>query len=217
MGTDQRLLQGLGELAEPFDPDQVGSSAMPYKRNPIRAERMCALSRRLMTDALNGPLTAATQWLERSLDDSANRRLVLADSFLTADAILSLAAGIAARLTVREAAVEAHVKRELPFMATENLLMKATVEGGDRQELHERIRRHSMEAWAAVERGEENPLLERLRSDPLTAAAAASLGSDLDARAYNGRSAQQVREFLAEEVEPMLREVEATEIEEPRI
>ena len=222
LGTDLRLLQGLGELAEPFDPDQVGSSAMAYKRNPIRAERMCALARRLITDGLNGPLNAATQWLERSLDDSANRRLVLADSFLTADAILSLAAGIAARLSVRETAVASHVRRELPFMATENLLMEATVGGGDRQELHERIRRHSMAAWAAVESGEDNPLLELLRSDPETADAAASLGTELDPAEYTGRSAEQVLEFLEEEVEPLLAElattdIETAEIEEPRV
>ncbi|HXO20777.1 MAG TPA: lyase family protein, partial [Thermoanaerobaculia bacterium] len=166
LGTDLRLLQGVGELAEPFDPEQVGSSAMAYKRNPVRAERMCGLARRLITDSLNGPLNAATQWLERSLDDSANRRLVLADSFLAADAVLGLAAHIAAGLEVREATVAARVARELPFMATETLLMEAALRGGDRQELHERIRVYSLEAQAALEAGAaDNPLVGRIVAD----------------------------------------------------
>ncbi len=217
LGTDQRLLQGMGELAEPFDEAQVGSSAMPYKRNPIRAERMCGLARKLIVDSLNGPLNAATQWLERSLDDSANRRLVLADAFLLADALLVLAAGIAARLAVREEAIASHVRRELPFMATEALLMKATVAGGDRQELHERIRRHSLEAWAAVERGEDNPLAERLLADSGLGLAAEDVEAALDPGAYTGRAARQVDEFLEREVEPALAAVEAAEVEEPRV
>ncbi len=144
-GTDLRLLQGVGELSEPFDAEQVGSSAMAYKRNPVRAERMCGLARRLITDSLNGPLNTSTQWLERSLDDSANRRLVLPDSFLCADAVLGLAAHIAAGLVVREGTVAARVARELPFMATETLLMEAVLRGGDRQHLHESIRGYSLE------------------------------------------------------------------------
>ncbi len=217
LGTDLRLLQGMGELAEPFDEAQVGSSAMPYKRNPIRAERMCGLARKLMVDSLNGPLNAATQWLERSLDDSSNRRLVIADAFLLADALLVLAAGIAARLSVREEAIAAHVRRELPFMATEALLMKATVAGGDRQQLHERIRRHSLEAWAAVERGEENPLAARLVADAGLGLAAEDVEAALAPEAYAGRAARQVDEFLEREVEPALAAVEAAEVEEPRV
>ena len=147
-------------------PRQVGSSAMAYKRNPIRSERMCALSRRLITDSLNGPLTAATQWLERSLDDSANRRLVYPIPSLLADAILGLAAGIVHGLTVNESRIRFHVGRELPFMATESLLMKATLKGGDRQHLHEVIRQHSMTAHEAVARGDENPLIELLEAGP---------------------------------------------------
>ena len=165
LGTDLRLLQGTGELSEPFGDAQVGSSAMAYKRNPIRAERMCGLARRLLTDALNGPLNAATQWLERSLDDSANRRLVIEDAFLTADAVVHLAAGIVRGLRVNESVIAARVARELPFMATETILMEAVVRGGDRQELHERLRRYSLEAQEAIAHGRDNPLIDRVASD----------------------------------------------------
>ena len=217
LGTDLRLLQGLGELAEPFDESQVGSSAMAYKRNPVRSERMCGLARRLMTDALNGPLNAATQWLERSLDDSANRRLVLPDAFLCADAIVGLAAHIAAGLTVRETLVRARVARELPFMATETLLMESALRGGDRQELHERLRRLSRDAQAAVERGEENPLLERIAADPAFRMSRAEIADQVDASAFTGRSAAQVEEFLDEVLEPLLAGAEAAQVEEPRV
>ncbi len=217
LGTDLRLLQGVGELAEPFDDGQVGSSAMAYKRNPVRAERMCGLARRLMTDALNGPLNAATQWLERSLDDSANRRLALPDAFLCADSIAGLAAHIVAGLTVREAAVRARVERELPFMATETLLMEAALRGGDRQELHERLRRLSLEAQAVLERGEENPLLDRIAADPAFRMSRQEIAERIDARAFTGRSAAQVEEFLDEVLEPLLAGVEAAQVEEPRV
>jgi adenylosuccinate lyase len=198
MGTDIRLLQGLGVLAEPFGSAQVGSSAMAYKRNPIRSERMCSLARRLLTDSLNGPLNAATQWLERSLDDSANRRLVLPDAFLLADAILLVAADISGGLSVREAATEFLVRRELPFMATENILMRAVKLGGDRQLLHERIREYSLEAHEAIEKGMENPLIDKLASDPDFQLSRDGLTSLLDPIAYIGRAPQQVEEFLAE-------------------
>jgi adenylosuccinate lyase len=217
LGTDLRLLQGVGELAEPFDAEQVGSSAMAYKRNPVRAERMCALARRLLTDSLNGPLNAATQWLERSLDDSANRRLVLADSFLAADAVLGLAGHIAAGLTVRQATVAARVARELPFMATETLLMEAALRGGDRQELHERIRRYSLEAQAAVEEGGENPLVPRIVADPDFHLTREEVQPWLDPRAFTGRSAAQVDEFLSEVAEPALAEVAAAPVAAPRV
>ncbi len=197
LGTDVRLLQGLGVLSEPFEETQVGSSAMAYKRNPIRSERMCALARRLLTDAQNGPLNTAVQWLERSLDDSANRRLVLADSFLTADAVLLVAADVASGLTVRENATATLVRRELPFMATETLLMEAGKRGGDRQELHEKLRVLSLEAHQAVERGEENPLVERLAADPDFPLDREEVDAFLDAERFTGRSAEQVDEFLA--------------------
>ena len=217
LATDLRLLQGVGELSEPFDPDQVGSSAMAYKRNPVRAERICGLSRRLFTDALNGPLNAATQWLERSLDDSSNRRLVLADAFLTADAVLGLTGHVADGLVVREATIAARVARELPFMATETFLMEGVLRGGDRQELHERIRRLSLATQEEVERGEENRLVARIAED-------AAFGLDLsDAEAlvrparFVGRAPEQVDEFLAEEVGPILERLEVGVVEAPRV
>lgn len=217
LGTDLRLLQGMGELSEPFDATQVGSSAMAYKRNPIRAERMCALARRLIIDGLNGPINSATQWLERSLDDSANRRLVIPDAFLLSDAILTLAAGMVGRLNVREDRIKFHVRRELPFMATESLLMIATMRGGDRQELHELLRKHSMAAHEAVSRGEDNPLIELVLADPAFDLDKEEVQASLDPTHFVGRSAEQVTEFLDEYVEPALANVEAAAVEEPRI
>ncbi len=217
LGTDLRLLQGMGELSEPFDDDQVGSSAMAYKRNPVRAERMCSLARRIITDSLNGPLNTATQWLERSLDDSANRRLVLADSFLAADAVLGLAGHIASGLLVREEAVRARVARELPFMATETFLMQAALRGGDRQQLHERIRVYSFEAQAALARGAENPLVDRIAGDPDFHLDRSEMEDWLDPVAFTGRAAQQVDEFLADEVEPALAGSAPVAAYEPRI
>ncbi len=217
MGTDIRLLQGVGELAEPFDSTQVGSSAMAYKRNPVRSERMCGLARRILTDSLNGPINASTQWLERSLDDSANRRLVLPDSFLAADAVVSLAAHIAAGLRVDEGVVAARVERELPFMATETLLMQAALRGGDRQHLHERIRQLSFAAQAEVARGGANPLLAAIAADSDFRLSAAEIANWVDPRAFTGRSAEQVDELLAEVVQPLLEGAEATPPESPRI
>ena len=217
LGGDVRLLQGLGEISEPFDADQVGSSAMAYKKNPVRSERMCGLARRLLTDSLNGPLTASLQWLERSLDDSANRRLVLADAFLTADALLLLAADIADGLTPLEPGIASRVARELPFMATENILMRASVRGGDRQDLHERLRRHSLAAHEAVARGEPNPLLEAIAGDD-------AFGLDRDEilaiarpEGFIGRAPEQVDEFLAEVVEPVLTDAEGLDPEPLRV
>lgn len=213
-GTDLRLLQGVGELAEPFDAGQVGSSAMAYKQNPVRAERMCGLARRLLTDSLNGGLNAATQWLERSLDDSANRRLVLPDSFLCADAVLSLAGHVAAGLKVDLRTVAARVDHELPFMATETFLMLAVKKGGDRQALHEKIRELSLGAKAD---GGAGDLVDAIAADPAFHLTRQEAADAVDPVAFTGRSAAQVEEFLAEHVEPALAGVTGATVEAPRV
>lgn len=214
-GTDIRLLQGVGELAEPFGKSQVGSSAMAYKRNPIRTERMCSLARRLLSDAANGPMTAAVQWLERSLDDSANRRLVLTDAMLTADAVLNLAGYIAGGLSVDERAVAARVERELPFMATEKLLMEAVLRGGDRQELHEAIRVHSLAAQEVVAGDGDNPLLDSIAGDERFAMSREEIDAWLDPQRFVGRSPQQVDEFLLGIMQPTLDGAPRAEMEDP--
>jgi adenylosuccinate lyase len=201
-GTDLRLLAHEQEIDEPFEAEQVGSSAMAYKRNPMRAERICSLSRFVLGLPPIAAQTAATQWLERTLDDSAARRLYIPQAFLGADAILRLLLNVANGLEVHPAVIARHVAEALPYMATENLLMAAVARGGDRQELHERIRRHSYEATAALKAGAaENTLAQRLQADP--AFASVDLAAELDPARYVGRAPQQVEEFLAEIITPI--------------
>jgi adenylosuccinate lyase len=204
-GADLRLLQHEGELLEPFEAEQIGSSAMAYKRNPMRAERIGALARHVISLQASGAHTAASQWLERTLDDSANRRLTLPEAFLAADAILLLAANIAAGLEVREATITAHVAEQMPFMATERWLMVAVRGGGDRQALHEVIRRHSLAVAESVAGGNANDLLDRLTRDSAFASVnRAKLNAELDPAKYVGRAPEQVGEFLAEYLDPLI-------------
>jgi adenylosuccinate lyase len=206
MAGDLRLLQHEGELLEPFEAEQIGSSAMAYKRNPMRAERISGLARFVISLQANGAHTAASQWLERSLDDSANRRLTLPEAFLATDAILILATNIAAGLELREDAIRRHVAEQMPFMATERWLMLGVAGGGDRQALHEVIRQHSLAVAEAVSRGAPNDLLDRLAVDPaFRSVPAAALRAELDPANYTGRAAQQVGEFLDEYLDPLLR------------
>jgi adenylosuccinate lyase len=202
--NDLRLLAGLKEMEEPFEKSQIGSSAMAYKRNPMRSERMTALARYLMALEPAAAQTAAEQWLERSLDDSAARRLVLSQGFLAADAILLIFANVAAGLVVYPKIIERHIAEELPFMATEHILMAAVRAGGDRQDLHERIRQHSQEAARIVKiEGGANDLIARLRGDP--AFVKVDLEAELAPEKFVGRSAEQVEEFLAAHIDPLLK------------
>ncbi len=205
MANDIRLLQHMKEVEEPFGKDQIGSSAMAYKRNPMRCERINALARFLQSLLLNPAETASTQWLERSLDDSANRRLSTPAAFLTADAILQLVLNVSSGLVVYPKVVEKHMNEEVPFMATENILMAATRKGGDRQTLHEVIRVHSIAAGRRVkEEGLDNDLLDRIANDPLFESVKDDIESLCDARNFVGRAPEQVDEFLEEEVRPEL-------------
>ncbi|MEO8755758.1 MAG: lyase family protein, partial [Casimicrobiaceae bacterium] len=204
-GADLRLLQHEGELLEPFESEQIGSSAMAYKRNPMRAERMGALGRHVISLQANGAHTAASQWLERTLDDSANRRLTLPEAFLAVDAILLLATNIARGLEVREATIARHVDAQMPYMVTERWLMLAVQAGGDRQELHEVIRRHALAAADAVAAGDRNDLLVRLSGDPAFASLKQrELQAELDPARYVGRAPEQVGEFMAEYLDPLV-------------
>jgi len=206
--SDIRLLQSVGELEEPFETEQVGSSAMAYKRNPMRCERVAGLARYVMTMALNAPLTAATQWFERTLDDSANRRLVLPETFLASDAILRLYLNVVRGLTVYPAVIAHRIQQELPFMATETLLMDGVKAGGDRQMLHERIRMHAMAAAKGVKEGHANDLLERMAHDPAFATLQDRLSELLSPERFVGRAPQQVEEYLATVVHPLLHQIE---------
>ena len=205
MANDIRLLQHEGELLEPFESEQIGSSAMAYKRNPMRSERIGGLARFVMSLQANGAQTAAAQWLERTLDDSANRRLTLPEAFLATDAVLILATNVAAGLELREAVIRAHVDAQMPFMATERWLMLGVEGGGDRQTLHEVVRRHSLAAAEAVAAGGENDLAARVAADDAFARVPADqLNAELDPTRYTGRSREQVGEFLDEFIAPLL-------------
>lgn len=203
--TDLRLLCHLKEVEEPFEANQIGSSAMPYKRNPMRCERMCALARYVISDLGNPAVTAATQWFERTLDDSANKRLSVPEAFLATDAILNIWANVSAGLVVHPKVIERHVLEELPFMASENIMMDAVKRGGDRQAIHERIRVLSQEAGRNVkELGQPNNLIDLMAADPAFGMTKAELSAHLDPAAYIGRCPEQVDEFLAEQIIPVL-------------
>ena len=205
--NDLRILANFKEMEEPFEAHQIGSSAMPYKRNPMRSERITALARYVMTDALNPALTASTQWFERTLDDSANKRIAVAEAFLATDAILKLMLNVCDGLVVYPKVVRQRVMRELPFMATENIMMDAVRRGGDRQELHERLRVHSLAAARRVkEEGEENDLIDRICGDPSFRLKREDVEAVLEPSRFTGRSAQQVEEYLSSVVRPMLDE-----------
>ena len=208
--TDLRLLCHLKEVEEPFEKNQIGSSAMPYKRNPMRCERICSLARYVIVDAGNPAVTAATQWFERTLDDSANKRISVPEAFLAVDAILNIYRNVASGLVVHPKVIEKHVLEELPFMASENIMMDAVVRGGDRQELHERIRVLSQEAGRNVkDRGLSNNLIDLIAADPAFGMTKEELTAHLEPSRYIGRCPEQVEEFLAQEVEPVLKKYEA--------
>ena len=205
--NDIRLLQHLKEIEEPFEKSQIGSSAMAYKRNPMRSERIASLSRYVMIDVLNPAITAATQWFERTLDDSANKRLSVPEAFLAIDGVLDLYMNVVDGLVVYPKVIEQRLMSELPFMATENIMMDAVKRGGDRQELHERIRTHSMEAGRMVKvEGKPNDLLERIASDPAFGTTMEELQSIMNPRNFVGRAPEQVTEFLNEVIQPILDE-----------
>lgn len=207
MSNDIRLLQHLKEVEEPFEKSQIGSSAMAYKRNPMRSERIASLSRFVMVDALNPAITSATQWFERTLDDSANKRLSIPEAFLAVDGILDLCLNVVDGLVVYDKVITKHLMSELPFMATENIMMDAVKMGGNRQELHERIRELSMEAGANVKRGgKENNLLELIAQDPAFNMSLDDLQKTMEPSRYVGCAPQQVEKFLKEIVQPILDE-----------
>ena len=203
--TDLRLLQSFEEMEEPFEKNQIGSSAMPYKRNPMRSERICALARYVIQDGVNPAMTAATQWFERTLDDSANRRIAVAEAFLAVDAILEIYINVTAGLVVYERVVRRRVMEKLPFMATEDIMMEAVKRGGNRQELHEALREHSHAAARQVKlEGGANDLIDRILADPLFPLSRQEIAAQMDPARYIGRAPGQVAEFLEEVIAPIL-------------
>ena len=204
MATDIRLLANFKEMEEPFEKNQIGSSAMPYKRNPMRCERICALARYLMIDVLNPAMTAGTQWFERTLDDSANKRIAMAEGFLAADAILNILLNVSDGLVVYPKVVRSRVMAELPFMASENIMMKAVKKGGDRQELHERLREHAVAAAAVVKQeGLPNDMIARVEADPAFGLTREEIEAGLVPENFVGRAPQQVDEFVANILQPI--------------
>ena len=205
MATDIRLLANFKEMEEPFEKNQIGSSAMPYKRNPMRCERICALARYLMIDVLNPAVTAGTQWFERTLDDSANKRIAMAEGFLAADAILNILLNVSDGLVVYPKVIRSRVMAELPFMASENIMMKAVKKGGDRQELHERLREHAVAAAAVVKQeGMPNDMIARVEADPAFGLTREEIEAELTPEAFTGRAPEQVEEFLSNVIQPVL-------------
>ncbi|MCM1226720.1 MAG: adenylosuccinate lyase [Clostridium sp.] len=205
--NDMRILQSFKEMEEPFEKSQIGSSAMAYKRNPMRCERITSLSRYLMIDCLNPAFTSGTQWFERTLDDSANKRISVAEAFLAADAILNIMINVTSGMVVYPKIVRRRVMAELPFMATENIMMDAVKKGGDRQALHEKIRQYSMEAGKKVkEEGLDNDLCERILADPMFMITREEMDAVMNPENFTGRSSQQVEEFVNEFVKPILEE-----------
>ena len=203
--NDIRILQNMKEIEEPFEKSQIGSSAMAYKRNPMRCERMGSLCRYMLSLPINTAVTASTQWFERTLDDSANRRIVIAQAFLTVDAILNVYMNVAENLVVYDKVIEKHLAQELPFMATENIMMECVKAGGNRQELHEKIRVLSMEAGRRVKQeGKENNLIDLIKADEDFAAVHGKLNEILDAKKFVGRAPKQTEEFIKEEILPIL-------------
>ena len=210
--NDMRLLQSFKEMEEPFEKNQIGSSAMPYKRNPMRCERICALARYVISDTINPEITSSTQWFERTLDDSANKRISMAEGFLGVDSILNIFINVTKGLVVYPKMVERRIMNELPFIASENILMDAVKKGGDRQELHELIREHSIAAGKRVkEEGLDNDLIERIASDPRFGLSRDEIVTNLDPKNYTGRSERQVEEFIRDVVDPMLATGEAAD------
>ncbi len=203
--NDLRILQSFEELEEPFEKNQIGSSAMPYKRNPMRCERICALARYVICDSLNPAFTAGTQWMERTLDDSANKRISVSEAFLAVDAILNLYMNVSAGLVVYDQVIRRRVMEKLPFMATENIMMESVKRGGNRQELHEALRVHSHAAAAKVKlQGGQNDLIDRISADPLFPLTREEIASMLEPAAFIGRCPSQVTEFLDEIVQPII-------------
>ncbi|MCX7746467.1 MAG: adenylosuccinate lyase [Clostridia bacterium] len=212
--NDIRLLQSMKEVEEPFEEKQIGSSAMAYKRNPMRSERISSIARYVIVDTLNPAITASTQWFERTLDDSANKRISIPEGFLGVDAILNIYMNVTGGLVVYPKVIEKHVMEELPFMATENIMMEAVKRGGDRQELHEQIRVHSMEAGKQVKvYGNSNDLIERIANDPIFGLSLEEIKAVLEPKNYVGRAPEQVEEFIDEFVKPVLQKNNVTEME----